>query len=61
MNALLHTTSMVICLAESKAEGSSEALSVLKLSSALAMLSGEMTVPQKLETSDIESSTEKGR
>ena len=61
MHPLLHIMSMVIFLAKSKAEGSSEALSVLNSPSALAMFSGEMTVPQRLETCEIEPSTEKGR
>jgi hypothetical protein len=61
MHALLHITGMVINLAESEAEGSSEALSVLNSSSALAILSWEMTVPQRLETWEIEPSTGKGR
>ena len=59
MHALLHITS--IDLAESKVEGSSGALSVLNSPSALAMLSGEITVPQRLETCEIEPSTGKGR
>jgi hypothetical protein len=61
MHALLQKTGMVICFAESRAEGSSEALSVLNSSSALAMLSGEITVPQRLETCKIEPSMGKGQ
>ena len=61
MHALLQKMRMVICLAESRAEGSSEALSVLNSSSALAMLSGEITVPQRLETCEIKPSTGMGR
>jgi len=59
-NSLLHTTETVTFLASDALRSSLEALRLIKRSSALAMLAGEVTVPH-LETNGAKHSVGKSR